>query len=423
MKRVFKYSIGSFILLALIAGGVIGFREGKDYYDDWYLDTHLERSTLYRATDQPDQVCLTWSGDPRTTQTVQWRTNTSVNDGIVQWRHNGAGPEETKTTKAERTVLEDEMLKNDQVIHRYTAVIDGLEPATPYEYRVGSTAAETWSEWATFTTAPDGPADFSFVYQGDPQLGLAYWGKLIHTAQDRYASARFHVIAGDLVNSGSWRNEWDNFFEGGRGIFNTRPVAPVLGNHDYDKKSEPRLYLALFALPENGPKDMQPEHAYIFRYGNALFIGLDSNEDLEKQTPWLEEQLSNNDATWKFAFYHHPAYSSKSNRDNAYVREYWGALFDQHHLDMALQGHDHAYLRTYPMKGGKRVASAKDGTYYVVSVSGTKYYEQEDRDYTDIGFVKVSTYQVIDIATNPDRLTYRSIDFEGKVRDELTIEK
>ncbi|NUM53865.1 MAG: metallophosphoesterase family protein [Candidatus Hydrogenedentes bacterium] len=422
MKRALKYLAATILVLVLLAGGIIGFREAKDYYDDWYIDTHLVRTTPFPAADAPDQIALTWSADPRTTQTVQWRTSTAIGDGSVEWRRKGSGSEEVKAAKASHTAVEDKMLKNDPVVHRFTAVLEELSPATEYEYRVGSAAAGTWSEWNSFTTAPDGPANFSFIYQGDPQLGLEEWGKLIHKAQENHSSAAFHVIAGDLVNSGSWRNEWDRFFEGGRGVFNARPVVPVLGNHDYDKKASPYLYLESFALGTNGP-DGLAERAYSFEYANALFVILDSNDNLSDQTPWLEDQLAKSKAVWKFAVYHHPAYSSAPNRDNSYVRQKWAALFDKYHVDMALQGHDHAYLRTYPLNNGRRVASAKDGTYYVVSVSGTKYYEQEQHDYAEVAFEKVSTYQTIGITTNPDKLVYRCIDFGGKVRDEVVIEK
>ena len=64
---------------------------------------------------------------------------------------------------------------------------------------------------------------------------------------------------------------------------------------------------------------------------------------------------------------------------------------------MALQGHDHAYLRTYPMKDGKRVDTTNEGTVYIVSVSGVKMYEQDPRDYTEFGMTNTATYQVLDI--------------------------
>ena len=75
------------------------------------------------------------------------------------------------------------------------------------------------------------------------------------------------------------------------------------------------------------------------------------------------------------------------------------------------------------MHGGIRAPSAKEGTYYVISVSGTKYYEQKPHDYAEAAFRDVSTYQVLDIGTSPDRLTYRAYDRDGKVRDEFVIEK
>jgi 3',5'-cyclic AMP phosphodiesterase CpdA len=137
----------------------------------------------------------------------------------------------------------------------------------------------------------------------------------------------------------------------------------------------------------------------------------------------LEQQLANTKAKWKFVAYHHPAYSSAPKRDNKALREAWGPLFDKYRVDLALQGHDHAYLRTYPMKDNKRVASPKEGTVYIVSVSGTKGYKQDPRDYTEFGMTNVATYQVLDIQISGDRLVYRAYDIDGRLRDELVIEK
>ena len=173
----------------------------------------------------------------------------------------------------------------------------------------------------------------------------------------------------------------------------------------------------------NGPANVEAERAYSFEYGNALFVILDSNLKPETQTSWLDAQLSFSKARWKFVVYHHPAYASMPRRDNKTVREQWGPVFDRHHVDLALQGHDHAYLRTYPMNSGKRVKTTKEGTVYIVSVSGVKHYEQDKKDYTEFGMTNVSTYQVLDIQVSGDRLVYRAYDTEGKLRDQLVIEK
>jgi hypothetical protein len=98
-------------------------------------------------------------------------------------------------------------------------------------------------------------------------------------------------------------------------------------------------------------------------------------------------------------------------------------LFDRYHVDLVLQGHDHAYLRTYPLHAGRRVATPAQGTVYLVSVSGTKFYPQASHDYTELGLTNVATWQVLDIQISGDRLVYRAIDGDGAVRDRFVIEK
>ena len=96
---------------------------------------------------------------------------------------------------------------------------------------------------------------------------------------------------------------------------------------------------------------------------------------------------------------------------------------ERHHVDLVLQGHDHAYLRTQPMRAGRPVASPAEGTVYVVSVSGEKFYEQGQRDYAARGMTNLATYQTIDIHAKEKRLDYRSFDREGREVDALVIEK
>lgn len=398
------------------------YREGKGKVVDWYSDHYIPRTTTDPATVLPDHVCLTWNGDPRTSVAVQWRMAPTVAEGFLEYRKAGSEEAPAQIT-AEQMDIEDRLVKNDPMNRRFSAVLTGLEPGTVYAYRVGGSMEGSWSEWAEFTTAPAEPVPFSFVYMGDVQKGFDYWGKLMDRAYEQYPGAAFYVIAGDLVNNGDYRDQWDAFFNAAEGVFDRRPIVPVIGNHDYDKKDAPRKYLDLFTLPQNGPEGLAPEHAYAFNYGNALFVALDSNFSHEEQTPWLEAQLRNSQAKWKIVVYHHPAYSSAEHRVNDEVVGLWTPLFDKYDVDLALQGHDHAYLRTFPMEGGQRTEAAGQGTRYVVAVAGNKYYEQVPHDYAEVAFADVSTYQVVEIGTNPDRLTYRAYDLDGQVRDEFVIEK
>ncbi|MEI6501464.1 MAG: metallophosphoesterase, partial [Armatimonadota bacterium] len=157
------------------------------------------------------------------------------------------------------------------------------------------------------------------------------------------------------------------------------------------------------------------------------FVVLDSNLPASSQVPWLEQQLGNSSATWKFVMFHHPLYSSEPGEDHKAVRETWGPIFDQYHVDVVFEGHEHAYMRTFPLKGGQKVGTPAEGTIYLISSSGTKLYEQVPAPYMEVNFTKTPMYNLIDIlpATDKagDKLTFRGYDLEGNVKDQFSIEK
>ena len=375
------------------------------------------RTTPFPSSATPDQVTLTWSDDPQTTQTVQWRTNTDVKTGVVRCRKKDV--QESMKTAADCQVIEDRLLMNDRYIHHFTAVLRDLEPATTYVYSVGSPEANAWSDEAEFTTAPDGDAPFSFMCFADTHY-QAEWGELLHAAFRQHPETAFYMIAGDVVSTGLDRNEWDHILEYATGVSNRKPMAFSLGNHDDQDGLGAWLPLALFAFPENGPEGIDPEQTYSFRYGNALFLVLDVGTPHEIQAQWMDEQLTNTDATWKFAVFHFPIYSVQE--DYPAIRRSWSEVFDKHHVDMAFHGHVHYYLRTKPMRNMQPVASPADGTIYTISIaqSGRKY-PMPSADYVAERFNGVAVYPKVDIDGN--RLVYRAHDMEGKVLDELIIEK
>ncbi len=379
------------------------------------------RVTEHPSSGKPDHVVLTWSGDPATTQTIQWRTDTTIAEGRVEYRQGSEGS--VMEAAAVRSAVSDPELLNDPECHRFTVTLRGLEPDTTYSYRVGTGSDDGWTEWTAFTTAPDGPKPFSFIYMGDAQNGLDTWGVLAHKSFEHRPDVSFYVMAGDLVNRGIQRDDWDKFFHNATGIYDRRQLIPAIGNHEDQGRDGPWMYLDMFDLPDNGPDAIDSERAYSLEYSNAIFIILDSNLSPSVQEDWLEEQLANTDATWKFVVYHHPAYSSSPNRNNPLIREHWTPLFDKYHVDLAMQGHDHAYLRTFPMYDQKPMESPDEGTIYVVSVSGTKYYDQGDFDYKAVGMTNTSTYQVLDIVIDGNTLTYKAYDVDGKLRDEFVIKK
>jgi hypothetical protein len=121
--------------------------------------------------------------------------------------------------------------------------------------------------------------------------------------------------------------------------------------------------------------------------------------------------------------FHHPVYPSHPWRDSPAMREHWVPIFDKHHVDLVLQGHDHAYQRTYPLRDHRRVDTLGAGTIYVIAVSGDKFVEQASRDYVEVGRSGISTYQTIEIDTDSNRLSYRARTEDGIVVDAFQLEK
>jgi hypothetical protein len=381
--------------------------------------------TDYPSSESPDHVVLTWSGDPTTSQAIQWRTARAVITGAVLFTEADRGHEPLdrwRRVEALTTTLPSVTTANDPVVNRHTVELTGLQPGTQYAYRVGDGSEGGWSMAREFKTAPAEAEPFSFVYMGDAQNGLDTWGRLVRGAYQARPDVAFYLMAGDMVNRGNQRDDWDSFFHNAAGVFDRRTLVPVIGNHEC-QGGHPAMFLEQFALPLNGPPGQEPERAYSFEYSNALFVVLDSNQPADRQAGWLEEQLSGSDAHWKIVSYHHPAYSSGPRRDNKSLREAWTPIFDRYHVDLALQGHDHAYLRTHPMRGGQPVDDLAAGTTYIISVSGTKMYTQAERPETLVGLTNVATWQVLDLEIAGNRLRYRAYDHEGRVRDEFVINK
>ena len=82
MRRRWKLAGGTggalLALMALVGAGCGG---GSD--EQWF----------YPPTSHPDRIILTWESDPATTQSVSWRTDTSVDQALALLAHDGASPD------------------------------------------------------------------------------------------------------------------------------------------------------------------------------------------------------------------------------------------------------------------------------------------------------------------------------------------
>jgi hypothetical protein len=398
--------------------------------------TLLARSRVWKthaaSGPRPDQIAVAFGPDPARSLVWTWRTDPSVTGTQMRLVARGAegscATHRMMTIAGESQLVETPSVLNDPAIRRHRIEATNLAPDTVYAYSLGDGSAQGWSSWYEVRTGPDRPRSFTLLYMGDPQCGLEEWGKLLSTAYRRHRDAAFLLIAGDLVDRGNERTNWDHFFVRSAGIFERLPLLPCAGNHEYLDQG-PRLYRAFFELPATGPPGLDPDLVYAFEYGNAFIAVLDSTLALadpalaRKQAEWLDDALARTRRLWKLVMFHHPVYASHPTRESPALGEAWVPIFDKHHIDLVLQGHDHAYQRTYPLRAGRRVTRPDQGTTYVVSVSGTKYYGRRLRTETAVGFTERSTYQTIEIEVPADRLVYRAWDGEGRELDRFTIEK
>jgi len=397
---------------------------------DWRHDTALIRGKVWKtrlpSTPSSDQVVVSFGAKPSESLSWTWRTDPSVTRSEVKFARVDRS-EETLAT-GEFLKVESDGLLNDPIVHRHRVRVSGLEADTVYRYAIDDPSKNGWTVWKTVRTAPSSDRDYSFLTMGDPQCGLEEWGRLLQAAHDRHPQAGFLVIAGDLVDRGNERSNWDHFFLRATGVFDVLPLMPCVGNHEYLDKG-PDIFAKTFVLPTNGPPEVPHQLTYSFEFSDSFVAVLDSNPAVYSNTMakiqarWLDEALGRTKARWKFVVFHHPVYPSHPSRAQPQLAESWIPVFDRHQVDLVFQGHDHAYLRTYPMRANRPAASPSEGTVYVVSVSGQKFVPVADRSYAAKGFADVATYQAIDISPSHGTLLYRAFDVEGRELDRLELVK
>ncbi len=365
----------------------------------------------------PDQIILSWTEDPATTQTISWRT-ADIAPELVQYQPAeffSGSFDGALTVNSTATLLYTE--QHD--LYHEEATLRSLDPNTSYIYRVGREGY--WGEPASFTTA--GPAgQFSFLYMGDVQEGYEDWGGMLQSAAAENPCPAFTLLGGDLVNDADEIEEWQQFFSAASPVFRQIPLLPAAGNHD-----DTELFWNIFAVPRNGPAGYE-ERFYSFNYGNCHITVLDSNylgspaaADYERISAWLRNDLLSSNSTWKFLVFHYPPYPAAPDAHAANLRENWVPLYEQCGVDAVFVGHQHVYMRTRSLRDNQ-VRADGDGIVYIMGNAGTKFAAAgPDYDYIAEEIPFVSNYEVISINGNTFTLTAKNA--AGQVIDSYVFEK
>jgi len=393
------------------------------------------QTSVSTATADPDHITLTWTGDPSTTMTITWRTDSTVTTGFVQFQ------EGTKLSgdslKAEAQALD---FKTDLATTRiFSSTLANLSPNTEYAYRVGD--GDHWSESHSFKTADPEAKAFKFLVFGDSQSPATgsdpygIWRETIHNAFKANPDAAFFVNVGDLVDFGQEEAHWNAWFAAAKGVIDTIPAMAVAGNHEsygQRKIGKPSYFAKQFFLPSNSPSSLKNQ-AYSYNYGPVHLIALDSQGAEQKrygdilsiQQSWLESDLTTNNSDWKLAFFHRSPYGVKSDRNESEVRDAFCPILERHHVDLVFNAHDHGIKRTHPIKNGLPVNKPSEGTiYYVTGRSGIKTYADiEEKEHSAFFYAPLEQPNYFVVEGTDQKITITTVLQDGTVIDTFSIDK
>lgn len=366
--------------------------------------------TLAEEPLRPEQIILTWTSDPATSQTITWLMADNLLRQVQYMKENEFNG---NFDLAQQINVNGTIFTNSN--YRYTANLSGLTPNTKYIYRVGSEGI--WSGNLSFTTAAD-TEKITFLYLGDVQAGYTEWGNMLNSIENGYPQIKFSLLGGDLTNNGSDENEWGQFLNAASGYFSKIPLMPTFGNHDGS------MYLNFFALPTNGPTGLEKEF-YSFDYGNAHFVVLNSSNNTNAAAKrWLQADLQSTTKSWKFVMFHHPAYPAFEDYKpiDESICENWVPILEDNGVDMVFVGHQHLYMRTYPIyRGQLRTDPSEYGIVYVMGNSGSKTYASGGWLPYIAKEETGSNYQIININGNVLNLTSKTAN--GELIENYTINK
>ncbi len=178
----------------------------------------------------PDRIVLTWSADPAASQSVTWRTDTSIHRGVAELALANDNGRALAPTAFPATTTDFTSDLNEA--HYHSATFTGLQPDTLYAYRVGD--GLNWSEWFHFRTASREAKPFTFIYFGDAQNDVkTHWSRVFREAFRDAPRAAFTLHAGDLINEDASDAEWGEWHGAPAWVNATIPVIATPGNHEY----------------------------------------------------------------------------------------------------------------------------------------------------------------------------------------------
>lgn len=405
----------------------------------------------------------------------------------------GRNMKNAKVYEAEQTAVKDEQDNNGETYNSNKVTATGLKENKTYYYSYDN--GNGYTKPAAYTTKSTN--NFSFAFVGDPQIGSSNelkgkdtkefydaqsnavksdafnWSSTLNAALEKTDDQlSFVVSAGDqiqttkkkLPNKDASKSEIEYTGYLSPEALKSLPVATTVGNHDADNANYTYHFNRTNASELGSNKVVGGD--YYFKYGNALFIMLNTQDtNVAEHKQFIEQTVAaNKDCKWRIVTLHQDIYGSAEHSNEPEItnlRYQLTPIFEQNDIDAVLTGHDHAYSRSKMLLGGTKAndyTDEKDQKYltYLKSImdekaieivkkqgssvinpegvlymtagssSGSKYYDLVPRQQTYIAHrwqEDVPTYSVVDITENSLTInTYRT-DNDEKIDETFSITK
>ena len=365
MKRSFKI-LALLLCLALLIGGAAVSSGAADIDPNAVVDTEGSRIT---------RISAVVNGDTETSRGVCWATKTRTESVVLV-------SENEDLSGAKAFTGGDVVLFMGYYMHK--VVVNGLRAGKTYYYTVGDKS--TRSPVCSFTTDPGRGEPIDFLVYADVQASneenFERAARVVNAVYDLYPDIDFTTSMGDYVNDCT-NEEWDYYFEKFAFIDRHTTNAPVAGNHDGNLRWN--WFDSMFNLGAAEGSDTITGVYYSFDYGDAHFAVLNTNDMYPmsyQQQNWLKNDMNRTDAKWKIVLLHRSIYSAGKHTnkpDSSIMRNVLVPIIDELGIDLVIGGHEHCYVRTYPVTGDgvmpetTYVTELRDGveTVFAVDPKGT----------------------------------------------------
>jgi hypothetical protein len=341
--------------------------------------------------------------DPSTTAAFTWETKAKTKNAKVRFGDDPSTLSEVRsgfvwTSPPPRVGIG----ANEPEVYMHEVHVCGLTAGKTYYYQVGGGAAgqEVWSATQTFTTVP-ASGKINIGVFGDARDKVTTWQYVHQRMVDPAAGVALTLVSGDMVDFGTQASLYTQWLDaiwhdpGDPAKYLTLGqimMVPVAGNHENDAAQ----FYSSFAIPGEGA---QAEQYASFDIGNTHFAMIDDEPIAAAPggpvapaiLSWLDADLAKAQADrakhpFLVVIHHRGLFTTSSHANDTDVHEARGALvpiFDKYHVDLVINGHDHEYERSKPLKAGSPASgppaiqtSPAQGTIYVVNAgAGAEAYK------------------------------------------------